>query len=96
MKKEPPAIFSEGIEATKNNKTHLSEKEKRQNKKLGILKWTLFIAMGAFIAVSLMLFFLNYILDKPVHNEYTLLVMVTVLGSTITTIIGILGGTSLE
>ena len=96
MSEEPYESFLEKVEIRQSEQLLLLSKEKRQNKKLDILQWILYIAMGAFIGVSLMLFFFSYVLEKPLHNEYTLLVMVTVLGSTMTTIVGIIGGTSLE
>ena len=96
MSEKPYESFSEKVEGRQSEQLLLLSKEKRQNKKLDILQWILYIAMGSFIFVSLMLFFFSYILEKPLHNEYTLLVMVTVLGSTMTTIVGIIGGTSLE
>ena len=89
-------LFQKEFEEQQNEQLLLLSKEKRQNKKLDILKLALLITIFAFIGVSLILFFFSYVLEKPLHNEYTLLVMVTVLGSTMTTIVGIIGGTSLK
>lgn len=68
--------------------------EKRQNTKIIILACVLFSSLVCFLIIS-GVFAYFHSKGESLESD-VMLVMVTVLGSTITTIIGILGGTSIN
>ncbi|MCH9845364.1 MAG: hypothetical protein K0U39_07625 [Alphaproteobacteria bacterium] len=76
------------------NEAKSSPQDKRKDNKLKVLSNVLYWAIGLLFCISGLLFIFHGF-EKTLESN-AILVMVTILGSVITTIIGILGGTSID